>query len=150
MSLSSQYKELKKLVPKKGELVLGYGDPGARIMVIGEAPGREEVLAGRPFVGKAGRNLDEFLKEAGISRSALYLTNVVKFRPVRIGKKGTTANNKGRSSCCGLFIVNSISPDLGLFREKLHGKSIFLLAYRIKEPSARLCRLFPLLMGPSS
>lgn len=53
MSLSSQYKELKKLVPKKGELVLGYGDPGARIMVIGEAPGREEVLAGRPFVGKA-------------------------------------------------------------------------------------------------
>ncbi len=118
MSLSSQYKELKKLVPQKGELVLGYGDPGARIMVIGEAPGREEVLAGRPFVGKAGRNLDEFLKEAGISRSALYLTNVVKFRPVRIGKKGTTANRpptKAEIAACAPYLeaeIAAISPEL--------------------------------------
>ena len=92
MNLSWQHKRLQALAREKGELVLGFGDPGAQVMLIGEAPGREEVQAGRPFVGKAGKNLDSFLEATGLAREELYLTNVVKFRPVRISPKGTASN----------------------------------------------------------
>lgn len=92
MNLSRQHKRLQALAREKGELVLGFGDPGAQVMLIGEAPGREEVQAGRPFVGKAGKNLDSFLEATGLAREELYLTNVVKFRPVRISSKGTVSN----------------------------------------------------------
>ena len=56
-------------------LVHGEGCIGARVMLIGEAPGEQETLQGRPFVGKAGKNLDEFLELAGIDRSQLYVSN---------------------------------------------------------------------------
>ncbi len=92
MNLSWQHKRLQTLAQGKGELVLGSGNQSAQIMLIGEAPGREEVQAGRPFVGKAGRNLDSFLEATGLAREELYLTNVVKFRPVRISPKGTASN----------------------------------------------------------
>ena len=92
MKLSWQHKRLQALAQEKGELVLGYGNPNAEIMLIGEAPGREEVMAGQPFVGKAGKNLDEFLAATGLVREQLYLTNVVKFRPMRISPKGTVSN----------------------------------------------------------
>lgn len=58
--------------------VPGEGPPRARLMLIGEQPGDEEDLAGRPFVGPAGRLLDELLAASGIERSAAYLTNAVK------------------------------------------------------------------------
>jgi len=61
--------------------VPGYGNPAAKIVVIGEAPGADEDLAGRPFVGPAGHILDEVLSYAGISRDECYITNVVKVRP---------------------------------------------------------------------
>ena len=65
--------ELEKLIDElyEGEhriLVHGEGKPGARVMLVGEAPGEQETLQRRPFVGKAGRNLDEFLELAGIDR----------------------------------------------------------------------------------
>lgn len=52
------------------------------IMFIGEAPGREEAAAGRPFVGKAGKQLDQMLQLAGIDRSGVFVTNTVKYRPI--------------------------------------------------------------------
>ena len=73
-------------------LVFGDGDERARIMMIGEAPGEQEVLLGRPFVGKAGKNLDDFLELSGLDRRALYITNTVKFRPSRISAAGRTVN----------------------------------------------------------
>lgn len=77
---------------EQGELVFSSGETEAEIMLIGEAPGKDEVLLGRPFVGKAGKNLDEFLALSGISRDTLFITNVVKFRPYRISEKGRKAN----------------------------------------------------------
>ena len=47
------------------------------LMLIGEAPGEQESISGRPFVGKAGKNLDAFLHLAGLERAAIYVTNVV-------------------------------------------------------------------------
>jgi probable DNA metabolism protein len=60
------------------QAVLGEGPPDARIMLVGEQPGDEEDLRGRPFVGPAGRVLDEALQKAGVSRGELFVTNAVK------------------------------------------------------------------------
>jgi len=68
-------------------LVFSDGQPGARVMVIGEAPGREEDIQGKPFIGRAGQLLDRMFAAIGISRaapeigSALYITNVLPWRP---------------------------------------------------------------------
>ena len=56
---------------EKKVLVFGEGSKDARVALVGEAPGEQETLLGRPFVGKAGKNLDEFLALAGLDRSAL-------------------------------------------------------------------------------
>lgn len=61
--------------------VIGEGSHYARIMFIGEAPGRNEAATGRPFVGAAGKLLDEMLASVGIPRADVYITNIVKDRP---------------------------------------------------------------------
>ncbi len=64
-------------------LVFCDGDPAARVMIVGEAPGREEDRQGRPFVGRAGQLLDRMFAAIGLSRSGggLYITNVLPWRP---------------------------------------------------------------------
>ena len=74
---------------KKGarNLVFADGNPSARVLILGEAPGRDEDMAGRPFVGAAGQLLDRMFAAIGLSRSspdgqaALYITNVMPWRP---------------------------------------------------------------------
>jgi uracil-DNA glycosylase family protein len=60
------------------QTVFGEGTPNAKIMLIGEQPGNQEDLEGRPFVGPAGKLLDAALEEAGIDRKKVYVTNAVK------------------------------------------------------------------------
>jgi uracil-DNA glycosylase len=60
------------------QTVFGEGSPRSKLMLVGEQPGDKEDLEGRPFVGPAGRLLDEALEQAGIDRKTTYLTNVVK------------------------------------------------------------------------
>lgn len=74
------------------EFVWGAGNIGAPIMLIGEAPGKEEIKSGRPFSGAAGANLDEFLKTLGLERGQIFITNVCKFRPTKTSAKGTVSN----------------------------------------------------------
>ena len=62
-------------------MVPGEGNPLAEVMIVGEAPGAREDEQGRPFVGRAGKLLDELLGEAGLEREQVYITNVVKARP---------------------------------------------------------------------
>jgi uracil-DNA glycosylase family 4 len=62
-------------------LVPGEGSPTADVMIVGEAPGASEDKQGRPFVGRAGRFLDDLLAQAGMAREDVYITNVVKARP---------------------------------------------------------------------
>ncbi len=59
----------------------GEGDPHAKIMLVGEAPGAQEDLEGRPFVGRSGKFLETVLSKNGISRSEVFITNVVRCRP---------------------------------------------------------------------
>ena len=63
----------------------GEGTRGARVVVVGEGPGRQEDATGRPFVGRAGRLLDELLRHAGLGRSDVYITNVLKDRAASPG-----------------------------------------------------------------
>jgi uracil-DNA glycosylase family protein len=66
------------LYKRATQTVFGEGPAHARIMLVGEQPGHEEDLAGRPFVGPAGRVLDEALQAAGLDRNRVYVTNAVK------------------------------------------------------------------------
>lgn len=63
------------------QLVMGDGHPDADIVFIGEAPGKKEDEQGVPFVGASGRFLNEMLEAAGLVRSDVYITNIVKYRP---------------------------------------------------------------------
>jgi len=63
------------------QLVMGAGNPDADIVFIGEAPGKNEDEQGLPFVGAAGKFLNEMLAEAQMDRSDVYITNIVKYRP---------------------------------------------------------------------
>lgn len=62
-------------------LVFGVGNPDAEVMFIGEGPGEQEDLLGEPFVGKAGKLLDDMLEMIDLDRSKIYIGNVVKCRP---------------------------------------------------------------------
>ena len=84
------------------QTVFGEGPRRARVMLVGEQPGHEEDLAGKPFVGPAGRVLDRALEAAGIARTDVYLTNVVKhFKWVPKGKRRIHAKpNQMEISAC--------------------------------------------------
>jgi DNA polymerase len=64
------------------QVVPGEGNPHARVVLIGEAPGEQEDRQGRPFVGRSGKLLDQLLNTAGLDRRDLWITNTVKCRPV--------------------------------------------------------------------
>lgn len=70
-----------KFVTDHHSIVFGEGDPLARLMFIGEAPGAEEDKVGRPFVGRAGQLLDKMIIAMGLKRESVYITNVLKTRP---------------------------------------------------------------------
>ena len=82
-SLNEVVKKCKKcnLHKTRKNTVFGEGDPGSNIMIIGEAPGREEDEVGRPFIGRAGKLLNEFLKSIGLNRDLVFIVNTIKCRP---------------------------------------------------------------------
>lgn len=91
-------------------LVFGVGDPHARLMFVGEAPGRNEDLRGEPFVGAAGRLLDELLGSIGLGRSEVYIANVLKCRP-----PGNRDPQAGEVAECTPFLneqMRLIAPDV--------------------------------------
>ena len=97
---------------KRGtQTVFGEGPRRAAIMLVGEQPGDAEDLAGHPFVGPAGRLLDRALEEAGIDRTLVYLTNVVKhFKWEPRGKRRIHAKpNAGEISACRPWLDTEIA-----------------------------------------
>lgn len=85
-------------------LVLGEGQRNhPPVMLIGEAPGEQETLQRRPFVGKAGKNLDGFLQAVQLQRPEIYISNVVKIRPVKVSAKGTVSNRAPSREELALF-----------------------------------------------
>jgi DNA polymerase len=83
--------------------VFGEGDPNADLMFIGEAPGEEEDRTGRPFVGRAGRKLDEILEAMKMQRQQVYIANVLKSRP-----PGNRTPLPGEVDGCSPFLAEQI------------------------------------------
>ena len=69
------------LADGRTNVVFGEGDPEARVLIVGEAPGKNEDLQGRPFVGAAGKLLDDLLAVAGLACEDVFIANVLKCRP---------------------------------------------------------------------
>jgi uracil-DNA glycosylase family 4 len=100
-----------RLSAKRTRVVLGVGSRSSRIVFIGEAPGKDEDLQGRPFVGRSGKLLDLALEEAGVRRTDVYISNLVKCRP--------PGNRRPRKdeirTCTSLYLepeIAEISPDV--------------------------------------
>ena len=89
--------------PDRKVYVFGDGDARARVALVGEAPGEQETLLGKPFVGRAGKNLESFLAATGQRRADLYITNTVKFRPTRLSPTGRTVNRPPTREEIALF-----------------------------------------------
>ena len=79
---------------KETLLVYGDGQLDSKIVLIGEAPGKNEVEQGKPFVGQAGKNLQEFMKILCIKREEIYITNIVKFRPYKTNDETGRISNR--------------------------------------------------------
>ncbi|MDJ1157820.1 uracil-DNA glycosylase [Chelatococcus sp. SYSU_G07232] len=91
-------------------LVFADGNPEARLMFVGEAPGREEDLQGLPFVGRSGQLLDRMLAAIGLDRSAVYIANIVPWRP-----PGNRTPTPQEAAVCRPFIERQIElcdPDV--------------------------------------
>lgn len=118
------------------QTVFGAGPSDARIVVIGEQPGDQEDLAGKPFVGPAGKLLDRALDEAGIDRSALYVTNAVKhfkFEPrgkVRLHKR---ANAEEQAACRPWLAaeIERIRPDGIVCMGAMAAQGVFGSSFRL-------------------
>ncbi len=91
-------------------LVFADGNPAARLMLVGEAPGREEDIEGKPFVGRSGKLLDRMLAAIGIDRTSAYIANVVPWRP-----PGNRTPTPQETAICLPFIRRQIelaNPDI--------------------------------------
>lgn len=94
-SLASQaerWQPARALGSLRETMVFSTGNPEAKLMLVGEAPGHQEERQREPFVGPAGQKLDEILKAMGLSRAEVYISNIVKFRPAMPNQ--TTNNRK--------------------------------------------------------
>lgn len=119
------------------QAVFGEGPPGARIVLVGEQPGDQEDRSGRPFVGPAGRVLDEALAAAGIDRSQIYLTNAVKhFKFTERGKFRLHSTPRGLEiSACRPWIeeeLRLIRPDLVVCMGATAAQSVIGRAVRVQ------------------
>ena len=85
-------------------IVFGEGNPDAQLMLVGEGPGRDEDIQGRPFVGRSGKLLTKILLSLGVSRDTIFITNVVKCRPP--ANRAPTPQES--NTCTNLFLYKQI------------------------------------------
>lgn len=101
------------------KFVYGEGNPNSKIVFIGEAPGGEEEKLGRPFVGKAGKNLNSFLDGIGMERKDIYITNAVKFRPTNENPKTHRLSNRTPTVSEILFYREWLIEELKMIQPSL-------------------------------
>lgn len=102
IEMAEHFREVYEGNEKK--LVYGDGRDDSPLMLVGEAPGEQETVEGKPFVGKAGKNLTEFLELSGLHRSDLYITNTVKIRPSKLSGAGRIVNRPPTREEIALFL----------------------------------------------
>lgn len=123
--------------------IFGEGTLASRLAIVGEAPGRQEVEQGRPFVGQAGKVLDGLLEEAGIDRSKVYVTNVVKIRPTK-GSNGRAQNRPPRAGEVrdGMEVLREelqlIAPDVLVLLGNTPAKALIDKSFAMKSDRGNL------------
>lgn len=122
-----------KLTAKK--LVFADGNPEARLMFVGEAPGRDEDLQGKPFVGRSGQLLDRMLSAIGLDRSSAYIANVVPWRP-----PGNRTPTPQETEICKPFIrrqIELVNPDVIVFLGAASAKNLLGVQDGIRKMRGR-------------
>ncbi len=127
------------------QTVFGEGDERAVIMLVGEQPGDQEDLAGKPFVGPAGRLLDRALEEAGIDRRRVYVTNAVKhFRWTRRGKRRLHEKpNAGQVRACRPWLeaeIEVVRPRLIVLMGATAAQAVMGPAFRVSKQRGTVLR----------
>lgn len=106
--------------PYQGKtLVFGEGAAEPALMMIGEAPGGDEEKQGHPFVGKAGKNLSAFLEVVGLKREEIYISNVVKLRPIKESPKTGKAVNRPPSADEIAFFLPFLQEEIKIVAPKV-------------------------------
>lgn len=115
--------------------VFGNGNPSARVVFIGEAPGKKEDETGIPFVGAAGKFLNEMLESISMSRDDIYITNIVKYRP----PNNRDPEPEEKDTCRDWLHaeLDFIKPDLIVFLGR-HSMNDFFPAEKISEVHGKL------------
>ncbi len=127
------------------QTVFGDGDDHAVIMLVGEQPGDQEDLQGKPFVGPAGRLLDKALEAAGIDRRRVYVTNAVKhFRWTRRGKRRLHEKpNAGQVRACRPWLeaeVEVVRPRMIVLMGATAAQSVMGPAFRVSQQRGQVLR----------
>jgi uracil-DNA glycosylase len=125
------------------QTVFGAGSSGARVMLIGEAPGDQEDLKGKPFVGPAGRLLDRSLEAAGIDRGDAYVTNVVKhFKWEPRGKRRIHRSPDSREvGACLPWLeleIDVVRPEILVCLGAIAGRALFGADFRVTRDRGRV------------
>jgi uracil-DNA glycosylase len=126
------------LYQRASRTVFGEGKAAAAIVLVGETPGDQEDKQGRPFVGPAGRVLDRALRDSGIRRSEVYLTNAVKhFKWTERGKRRIHQRPNGTEiKACGFWLdaeLGVIRPRLVVLLGAVAGEAVFGSGFRVGE-----------------
>lgn len=118
-----------------GKIVPGEGASLLQIIIIGEAPGRQEALSGRPFTGNAGKILEKLMSGIGLERKHVFLTSAVKYLP-----KNKTPGNEdivhGRKHLTEQ--LNVLTPKLAILLGKISGKAILQRSVEIKQEHGKV------------
>lgn len=117
------------------QAVFGDGNPDAKIVFIGEAPGKSEDEQGKPFIGRAGKFLAEMLASIGLKREDIYITNIVKYRP----PQNRDPEHQEKIDCAPWLHaeLNFIKPDVIIFLGR-HSMNHFLPELKISEAHGKL------------
>jgi uracil-DNA glycosylase len=120
------------------QTVFGEGPANARVLVVGEQPGNDEDLAGRPFVGPAGRMFDKALEELGIDRGRVYVTNAVKhFKFERRGKvRLHRSPDPGEQRACRVWLEGELArirPDVVVCLGAIAARNVLGNKFRLMQ-----------------
>jgi len=133
----AEYKDCQKcqLWTGRNKFVYGEGNPDAVCMVIGEGPGAEENLQGRPFVGKAGQLLDKMLLAIQIKREDVYIANIVKCRP----PNNRDPEQQERLACLPYLMeqIEIIQPQIFLLMGRIAAQTLLEINQSMQEMRSR-------------
>jgi DNA polymerase len=128
-----------KLSQKRKTVVIGEGNPKAKLVFVGEGPGEQEDLQGRPFVGKAGQLLDKMINAMGLSREDVMILNVVKCRP-----PGNRNPEPDEIDACSPFLyrqLDSIQPEVVVALGKFAAQTLLKTEERISSLRGRFHKI---------